>query len=282
MSSPPIQWYPGHIAKAQRQLQQQLSKVDAILEIVDARIPLASRHPDLDRWTQNKPRIVVLNRADCIAPQGLQAWQDWFTRHTIEVWPTNAQAGEGVNRVRQAVQQAGQAINLRRRRRGMQPRPIRAVVLGFPNVGKSALLNRLVGRRVVDSARRPGVTRQLRWVRLGQDLDLLDAPGILPSKLENQSAATKLAICDDIGEAAYTDEHVAAALLELLPNVEPTASAILCDRYGFESLSAPGSILVHQFASDRHAGQVERAAKQILTDYRKGLLGPLALEYPPD
>ncbi|WP_017327031.1 ribosome biogenesis GTPase YlqF [Synechococcus sp. PCC 7336] len=282
MTTPAIQWYPGHIAKAQRQLQQQLQKVDAILEVLDARIPLASRHPDLDRWTRDKPRVLILNKADCISTAQLQSWQQWFERQGLTALPTNAREGKGISRVRQAAQQAGAAANERRRKRGMQPRPIRAAVIGFPNVGKSALLNRLMGKRVVESARRPGVTRQLRWVRLGQDLDLLDAPGILPPKLEDQQAALKLAICDDIGEAGYVSEHVAGALLDLLPQVDNRLEAVLCDRYGFEALDKPGSLLVHQFARDRHTGNVERAAKQILTDFRKGVLGAVALEQPPE
>ena len=282
MSTPSIQWYPGHIAKAQKQLRQQLQKVDVILEVLDARIPIASRHPDLDSWTQTKPRLVVLNKADCLTASGLQAWQDWFLHQGIETFPTNAKEGKGVNRVQQATTLAGAAVNERRRKRGMQPRPIRAAVIGFPNVGKSALLNRLMGRRVVESARRPGVTRQLRWVRLGKELDLLDAPGILPPKMNDQEAALKLAICDDIGQAGYVSEHVAAAFLEWCRDRGATICDRIKERYGFESLEPAGSLLVHQLAQQRHTGKVQQAADRILTDYRKGMLGNWGLEQPPD
>ncbi|MEO1131384.1 MAG: GTPase, partial [Cyanobacteria bacterium J06639_1] len=194
----------------------------------------------------------------------------------------NAQSGQGVKAVKKAALACGEAVNQRRRDRGMKPRAVRAAVVGFPNVGKSALLNRLIGRRAVESARKPGVTRELRWVRVGQELDLLDSPGILPPKLDDQDAAVKLAICDDIGTAAYSAEHVAAALLDSLPLVEPAAVAALRDRYQFETLDRPGSLLVHQLASTKYTDNVERAARHVLTDYRKGTLGTLSLEVAPN
>ena len=282
MSTPAIQWYPGHIAKAQRQLKQQLQKVDVILEVIDARIPRSSRNPDLDKWTNDKPRLLVLNKADCISNQQLQDWQRWFQQQGEEVWPTNARAGKGIDLVKQAAREVGRATNERRRKRGMKPRAVRAVVIGFPNVGKSALLNRLVGKRVVDSAAKPGVTRQLRWVRVDKDLDILDAPGILPPRLDDREAAVKLAICDDIGQASYVKEHVAAALLEVLPQVAPRAVEVAIDRYGFSELEPAGSVLVREFADRIHSGDTERAAQQILKDFRKGILGDFALENPPN
>jgi ribosome biogenesis GTPase A len=280
MSTPAIQWYPGHIAKAQQHLQQQLQRVDVVLEVLDARIPSSSRHPDLDSWIQGKPRVVVLNRADMIPVNLVKAWQHWYAAQDMALYPTNGQSGQGVDRVKQAALQLGSSVNQRRRQRGMQPRPIRAVVVGFPNVGKSALLNRLIGRRVAESAARPGVTRQLQWVRLGAELDLLDAPGIIPPALPDQTAAIKLAICDDIGQAAYTAELVAAAFFDLIAEVQPQALPTLQQRYQLQ-VWAPGSILVDLLAEQRFHHQTERAAQQILNDYRKGLLGPLALEHPP-
>ncbi|MEM8715811.1 MAG: ribosome biogenesis GTPase YlqF [Cyanobacteria bacterium P01_G01_bin.4] len=282
MSTPPIQWYPGHIARAQRQLKQQLQKVDVIFEVLDARIPQSSRNADLDQWTNDKPRVIVLNKADCVPAHTVKAWQAWFQSCGQNAWPTNARDGKGVAAIEQAAHNVGQATNDRRRKRGMKPRAVRAVVIGFPNVGKSALLNRLLGKRVVESARKPGVTRQLRWVRLGKQLDILDAPGILPPQLNDQQAALKLAICDDIGQASYVTEHVAASFLEMLPPLDAQAEEIACSRYGFDSLSKPGSILIQDFALRVHAGNTGRAAQQILTDFRKGTLGEVALELPPD
>ncbi|MGQ9837038.1 MAG: ribosome biogenesis GTPase YlqF [Cyanobacteriota bacterium] len=280
MSSRPIQWYPGHIAKAIQQLRQQLQRVDVMIEVVDARIPLASRHPELDQWLGEKPHILALNKVDCVDPATGKAWQDWFSGQGIPIYPTNGQSGEGVNRLKQAILQLGQSVNARRKQRGMRPRAIRAVVVGFPNVGKSALLNRLLGQRVAESAARPGVTRQLRWVRLGGDLDLLDSPGIIPPLLSDQEAATKLAICEDIGEAAYTPELVAAWFLDQVRKIYPQAEAILQKRYSWPGPLPPGEVAVYELAERHYRGDSQRAAQQILNDYRKGVLGPLALEVP--
>ncbi len=281
MSSPTIQWYPGHIAKALGQLREQLRLVDVAIEVVDARIPLASRHPELDKWLGQKPRLLALNRADSIAARDLKAWQEYFSQQGIPVYPTNGQSGQGVSRLKQAILQLGQSVNERRQRRGMRPRAVRAVVVGFPNVGKSALLNRLLGRRAVESAARPGVTRQLQWVRLGGELDLLDSPGILPPSLPDQRAATLLAICDDIGAAAYDPERVAAYFVDQLLQVQPQVQALLQQRYGWLDPIPPGSVAVQELAQRRYQGDTERAARQILNDYRKGWLGPLALQLPP-
>ncbi|MEB3229199.1 MAG: ribosome biogenesis GTPase YlqF, partial [Synechocystis sp.] len=160
-----IQWYPGHIAKAERQLKEQLRKVDVVLEVIDARIPLASQHPDVPQWVGDKPKLVILNRVDMITETLQNQWLEWFRSQNQAVYYANAKKGTGVKAISRAAQQAGKAVNEKRQRRGMQPRPIRAVVMGFPNVGKSALINRLLGRKVVESARRAGVTRQLRWIR---------------------------------------------------------------------------------------------------------------------
>ena len=184
MSSPPIQWYPGHIAKAEQQLKRNLDKVDLVIEVRDARIPLATGHPHLNRWINGKQHLLVINRRDMVTSEARVAWEAWFkARGQRTVW-CDAKAGTGVKQVQQAAIRAGDQLNERRRNRGMRPRPVRALTLGFPNVGKSALINRLVKQKVVASARRAGVTRTLRWVRLGQDLDLLDAPGVLPPRLD--------------------------------------------------------------------------------------------------
>jgi ribosome biogenesis GTPase A len=170
----------------------------------------------------------------------------------------------------------------------MQPRPVRAVVIGFPNVGKSALINRLLGRRVVESARRPGVTRQLRWVRISDQIELLDAPGVIPASLKNQDQAVKLAICDDIGEASYDNQRVAAALVELLKNLENTAKSDLfpaCPlktRYELAPTSFSSEDYLQALADHRYQGNLERTARQLLNDFRKGLLGSIPLELPPN
>lgn len=285
MTTPPIQWYPGHIAKAQKALLEQLKRVDVVLEVRDIRIPIASHHPLLPQWIGEKARILVLNREDQILPQANQAWQQWFREQGEAPFLTNAQQGKGVIAIAKAAQSVGIAVNQRRRDRGMRPRPVRAAVIGFPNVGKSALINRLLKRRVATSARRPGVTRQLRWIRVSEELDLLDTPGVLPARLDDQQAAYKLAICDDIGEAAYDNQRVASVLVDLLaelprqfPKLLPTQP--LQERYQVDPGSSPGDAYLLTLAETRFQGDIERAARQLLNDFRKGLLGAIPLELP--
>lgn len=289
MTTPPIQWYPGHIAKAEKALLEQLKRVDVVLEVRDTRIPFASHHPQITQWTGGKERVLVLNRVDSITPQAHRLWLQWFQAQSQTPYFTDAQHGRGIEAVAKAAQAVGVQINQRRRDRGMQPRPVRAAVIGFPNVGKSALINRLIKRRVVESARRAGVTRQLRWVRVSDQLDLLDAPGVLPSKLADQQAAYKLAICDDIGEASYDNQRVAAALVDLLKALSysnSTTPKLLPDnpllaRYQLDPSLLSGESYLPALAQHRYQGDVERAARQILNDFRKGLLGTISLELPP-
>jgi ribosome biogenesis GTPase A len=286
MSTPEIQWYPGHIAKAERALADQLSRVDVVLDVRDARIPLTTRHPSLDKWVGEKNRVLILNRVDMITPEAKAAWEAWFKEQGEVAHFANAQHGQGISAVTKAAQAAGASMNQRRRDRGMKPRPVRAVVIGFPNVGKSALINRLLKRKAVASARRAGVTRQLRWVRISGDLDLLDAPGVIPSHLENQQAALKLAICDDIGEAAYDTQRVAAAFIDLVKGLQVERGLefygqALCDRYSLDLQDLTGESFVARLAETRFQEDKEKAARRILDDFRTGALGALPLEWPP-
>jgi ribosome biogenesis GTPase A len=286
MTSPSIQWYPGHIAKAERNLLEQLKKVDVVLEVRDARIPLSTRHPQVSEWIGTKGRVLVLNRVDMIPARVQQGWIEWFGAQAEVVHFTDAQHGKGVADVLESAQLAGAQMNQRRRDRGMLPRPVRAVVIGFPNVGKSALINRLLNRRVVESARRPGVTRQLRWVRISDQLELLDAPGVLPSKLRDQQAALKLAICDDIGDAAYDNQIVAAVLVDLIKQLHAQAPdlvplQVLRSRYDLDARDLSGESYLPALAEHRYKGDIERVARQMLNDFRKGILGAIPLELPP-
>ncbi|MBW4420069.1 MAG: ribosome biogenesis GTPase YlqF [Myxacorys californica WJT36-NPBG1] len=279
MSSPPIQWYPGHIAKAEKSLLEQLKRVDVVLEVRDARIPEATHHPQIEQWLGSKGRVLVLNRMDMISSSAKERWTEWFQQQGQEPYFTDAQHGKAIDAVSKAVQIAGAQVNERRRDRGMLPRPIRTVVIGFPNVGKSALINRLLKRKVVESARRAGVTRQLRWVRISEQIDLLDAPGVLPNKLTDQNAAIKLAICDDIGEAGYDNQRVAAAFIDLLNGLQ--VKQALQERYSLALEDLSGESYLRSLADRTYQGDIERTARQILTDFRKGNLGAIALEYPP-
>ncbi len=282
-----IQWYPGHIAKAEKKLKEQLTRVDVVLEVRDGRIPLATHHPQIDEWVGDKPRVLVLNRLDMIFPQVRSQWVDWFKRHGEVAYSTNAKQGQGITAIAKAAQAAGVQLNQRRSDRGMLPRPVRAVVIGFPNVGKSALINRLLGKRVVESAARPGVTRSLRWVRISEHLELLDSPGIIPLRMGNQEAAIKLAICDDIGQASYDNQLVAAAFIDLLNELQETAAHLLppsplYTRYQLDPVMYTGESYLHALAEHRYKGDVERTARHLLTDFRKGLLGTIPLELPPN
>ncbi|MBK1986302.1 ribosome biogenesis GTPase YlqF [Sphaerospermopsis aphanizomenoides BCCUSP55] len=281
-----IQWYPGHIAKAEKNLKEQLKRVDVILEVRDARIPITTNHPQMNEWVGSKSRVLVINRLDMISPQVRSLWEDWFKSQEQIPHFTNAQHGQGITAIAKAAQAAGVELNKRRKERGMLPRPVRAVVIGFPNVGKSALINRLLGKRVVESAARPGVTRQLRWVRISEQLELLDAPGVIPSRIENQAAAVKLAICDDIGEASYDNQLVAAAFVDIVNELQEThphllPSHPLLSRYEVDSIIHTGEAYLHVLAEHRYKGDVERAARTLITDFRKGLLGNIPLEIPP-
>lgn len=288
MSSPSIQWYPGHIAKAERSLKEQLKRVDVVLEVRDARIPLATHHPEVKDWLGDKARVLVLNRVDMISPEARQAWQVWFKAEGQTVYFTNAKQGTGVQNLLRAAQAAGKAMNARRKDRGMRPRPVRAVVIGFPNVGKSALINRLLKRKVVVSERRAGVTRQLRWVRISNEIELLDAPGIIPLKLNDQAAALKLAICDDIGNASYDTQRVAAAFLDLIQDLDGQDGdygGAIAARYSIPRTSETSEPCTGEsylnLLAQRHNNDLERMAHQLLNDFRKGNLGNLVLEYPP-
>lgn len=290
VNAPAIQWYPGHIAKAEKALHEALAKVDLVIEVRDARIPLATGHPHLHRWISGRQHLLVLNRRDMVPPAAQQLWSDWFRGQGQVVWWCDAKSGTGVKQLQQAAMRAGEALNARRAGRGMRPRPVRALMLGFPNVGKSALINRLVRQKVVESARRAGVTRSLRWVRLGQALDLLDAPGVLPPRLDDQQAALRLALCDDIGQAAYDSEAVALAFLALLARLatSPDAGAsvgLLEQRYGIPLADLPaggpdceGWLIA---AAARHtSGDTLRMATKLLDDFRCSRLGAIALELP--
>ena len=280
VSTPAIQWYPGHIAKAEQQLKRHLDKVDLVIEVRDARIPLATGHPHLNRWLKGKQHLLVINRRDMVTAAAKEAWEAWFkAQGQRPVW-CDAKAGTGVKQVQQAAIRAGDQLNERRRGRGMRPRPVRALTLGFPNVGKSALINRLVRQKVVASARRAGVTRTLRW-------DLLDAPGVLPPRLDDQQAALRLALCDDIGQAAYDGELVAQAFLQMLLDVESMAAAgvripLLQDRYGIplSGETADPALWLDAAAARHTSGETARMAQRLLDDFRRSALGSIALELP--
>ena len=275
----PIQWYPGHIAKAEKQLLEQLKLVDVVIEVRDSSILMSSKHPKIEKWVEGKSHILVCNRIDAITSNVKTQWMRWFSEQDRMAYFTDAQAGKGMVDLLKAAQVAGEKVNERRHGRGMLPRPVRAVVVGFPNVGKSALINRLLKKRVVASSNKAGVTRQLRWIRISDQIELLDTPGVIPPLLHDQDAAMKLAICDDIGQAAYDNVLVAAEAVDLLIKL----NAKLSSRYVIDPATVTSGIeYIHEVAAlNKFQGDLDKVARLILYDFRKGKLGAIALEMPP-
>lgn len=281
-----VQWYPGHIARAERLLKEQLKGVDAVLEVRDCRLPLSTSHPEIGNWCGEKMRIVVLNRADMVSDKERAKWVNYLkSTGDVRVVLTDARAGKGVKKVKEMAMEVSEEINAKRKAKGLLPRPVRAAVVGYPNVGKSALINRLVGKAACASAPRPGVTRDLRWVRIGGDLDLLDAPGVLPARMHDQRAASRLAMANDIGEASYIASAMASAMIEELKRL-PTWRSIkpgIVKRFKEERVDEmSGEEFVQRFADKTCGGDVERAGTRMLNDFRGGHIGNFCLELPPE
>ncbi len=284
---PKIQWYPGHIAKAEKKLSEVINRVDLVIEVRDARIPLSTGHPHLNKWIKNKKHILVINRADMIAAETITNWNAWFKKEDIYPLWCDSKNGKGIKEICKSTKESRLSIDNRRLSRGMKVRPIRALTLGFPNVGKSALINRIAKKKVVASARKAGVTRNLRWIRLESGIDLLDAPGVIPPDLKNQKSALNLALCDDIGEAAYELESVAIEFIKIIFKLKEDKNANISlkrisDRYGVDILKYFDS--PHEWidlvALKHTSGDRRRMAYKLLEDYRNQMLGKIALEVP--
>ena len=287
MEIPKIQWYPGHIAKAERKLTESIKRVDLVIEVRDARIPLSTGNIHLNKWIKGKKHILVLNRSDMISSNAKEKWTNWFISININPLWCDSKKGTGVKAICNAATNHRLSIDKRRKARGMQIRPIRALTLGFPNVGKSALINRIANRRVVQSARKAGVTRSLRWIRLENGIDLLDAPGIIPPDLKDQKSALNLAICDDIGEAAYDLQGVSKEFIKILSNIHnnPIANISVTEfsnRYGIDlSIGFKDPDQWIKLAAEKHtSGNERRMANRLLEDFRTKMLGQICLEVP--
>ena len=287
MDIPKIQWYPGHIAKAEKKLSEVINRVDLVIEVRDARIPLSTGHPHLNKWIKNKKHILVINRSDMISPDTINNWNKWFNDNDKYPHWCDAKRGIGIKAICKSTKESRLSIDNRRLSRGMKIRPIRTLTLGFPNVGKSALINRIANKRVVESARKAGVTRNLRWIRLDSGIDLLDAPGVIPPNLEDQKSALNLALCDDIGEAAYEVESVAIEFIKIISKLNKDLNANISlkkisNRYGFDiqkGFENP-SEWIDLVASKHTSGDRRRMAYKLLEDYRNLMLGKIALEVP--
>lgn len=277
----PIQWYPGHISKTEKELKEQLKLMDVVIEVRDARIPLSTTHPQMDLWLGNRKRVLVLNREDMISTADRNAWAMYFSRQGTKAVFSNGQLGMGTMKLGRLAKSLAAGVNVKRRAKGLLPRPVRAGIVGYPNVGKSSLINRLLKRRMCPAAPRPGVTRELKWVRFGKDLELLDSPGILPMRISDQAAAIKLAICDDIGERSYDVADVAAILVQMLAKLPTVGMKALQNRYKVDVDGQCGKIFIEKLALRLFNGDVHQAAFRVLSDFRKGKFGWVALERPP-
>ena len=280
-----IQWYPGHMTKTRRQIQADLKLVDLVAEVIDARIPVSSRNPDLDELVGEKPRLIVLNRADQADPAGTRAWCAWFRERGWAVLETNARDGKGVNQFFITIKNAMKEKLEQWKAKGMVGRPIRVMVVGVPNVGKSTFINQVAKRKSAKAGNRPGVTRGRQWVSVDAGLDLLDTPGILWPKFEDEATGLHLAFTGAVKDEVMDAETLACRLLELLAARYPNA---LEQRYQIPAdLSGQGWELLEACGRKRgfliSGGEVdtERMAKVLLDEYRSGTLGNITLELPP-
>ena len=282
-----IQWYPGHMTKTRRMIAEQIKNVDAVCEIVDARIPVSSRNPDIDALTAGKPRLVVLNRADQADPEATKRWAAWFRERDFAVLECDAKSGAGTKQFAAAVRTL-LADKLRAyAEKGMAGRVVRVMVLGVPNVGKSSFINRMIKGGAAGKAQvqdRPGVTRQNRWFTVGKGFELLDTPGVLWPKFEDPIVGEHLAFTGAVKDEILDVEGLACRLLELLSQLYPQA---IETRYKVEaSPETPGYELLEAIGRKRgmliSGGEVntERAAITVLDEYRGGKLGRMTLERP--
>jgi len=229
--------------------------------------------------------LVALNRMDAAPDRALSQWRDALGREGAPPLLVDAKKGTGIAALRKGILEAGKHVNERRVRRGIKPRPVRAAILGYPNVGKSALINKVAGRKRTKSENRPGVTRGFSWISIDSQVQLLDSPGIIPAKQVSQPVAYRLAMCDDIGSAAYDKQFVAAALLETLWLVSARAPPFarlktLHERYGLSVEGVSGEEYLRLLAEKRFTGDVQRAAATVLKEFRSGTLGRMCLELP--
>ncbi|EPZ46307.1 hypothetical protein N007_07365 [Alicyclobacillus acidoterrestris ATCC 49025] len=290
-----IQWYPGHMAKARRIMESRIKQVDAVIELVDARLPISSRNPVLQQLSTRKPGIIVMTRDDLADPEATQAWTDYFAEHDMIAVPANILSGEGLGRVKDALHRVTSEKVNRDRQRGLRRTIIRAMVVGIPNVGKSSFINRTARKAVAKTGNQPGVTRQEQWVKMG-DIELLDTPGVLWPKIDTPEQGLRLAVSGAIKEQIYNVEEAAAYFVAYASRRYPEQ---LKQRYKLAELPAvdwtdlqtvwPQIAPVFE-AIGRHRGMlargaevdIERVSRMLIKEVQDGVLGRLTLEWPGD
>ena len=277
-----IQWYPGHMTKAKRQMQEDLKLIDLIIELVDARVPLSSRNPDIDQLGQNKSRLILLNKADLADERQNEAWKEYFQSKGFYVVKVDSRSGSGMKMIQNVIQEACKEKIERDRRRGIKNRPIRAMVAGIPNVGKSTFINTFAGKACAKTGNKPGVTKGKQWIRLNKNVELLDTPGILWPKFEDQQVGLRLALIGAIKDEILNIDELALELIAILIEHYP---GVLHARYEVEEDQTPANI-IEQIAVKRNCIQkgneldYTKAANLLLEEFRSGKLGKITLEFP--
>lgn len=279
-----IQWFPGHMTKAQRMIEDSIKQVDAVCEILDARIPNSSRNPDIDRLAAGKPRLIILNRTDLADPSITAQWREFFEAQGIKILETDAKSGKGVSGFAPALSELLKDKIASYAAKGQVNRPMRVMILGIPNVGKSTFINKIAKRKAAIAGDKPGVTRGKQWINIDKGLDLLDTPGILWPKFDSQEVGEMLAITNAIKADVLDKETLAANFMLRLREMYPEA---LTARYKLEpDPEANGFELLEQAAKKRgfliSKGEydIERMANTLLGEYHDGKLGRISLEKP--
>ena len=279
-----IQWFPGHMTKAQRMIEENIALVDAVCEILDARIPYSSRNPDIDRLAGDKPRLIIINRTDLADPNLTARWRRYFEAQGLAILETDAKSGKGVSGFAPAVRRMLKDKLAAYEAKGQVGRPLRVMILGIPNVGKSTFINKVAGRKAAIAGDKPGVTRGKQWINIDQGLDLLDTPGILWPKFDSQEVGEMLAITNAIKADVLDKETLGANFMLRLREMYPKA---IEERYKFTpDPDMNGFDLLEQaakkrgFLVSRGEYDIERMANTLLGEYHDGKLGRLTLEAP--
>ena len=277
-----VQWYPGHMTKAKRQMQEDLKLIDLIIELVDARVPLSSRNPDIDQLGQNKSRLILLNKADLADERQNEAWKEYFQQKGFHVVKVDSRNGAGMKTIQNVIQEACKEKIERDRRRGIKNRPIRAMVAGIPNVGKSTFINTFAGKACAKTGNRPGVTKGKQWIRLNKNVELLDTPGILWPKFEDQLVGIRLACVGSIKDDILNMEELALWLIE---HLRTNYKGLLEKRYG---VCEEGTAVEVLGAVAKARGCLKKgeeldyvkASGLLFDDFRGGKIGRVTLEWP--
>ena len=276
------QWYPGHMTKAKRMMKENIKLIDLIIELVDARIPMSSRNPDIDELGKGKSRIILLNKSDLADAGQNQEWESFFKEKGYFVQQLNAKTGAGIKNIQALVQESCKEKIERDRKRGIINRPVRAMVVGIPNVGKSTFINSFAGKACAKTGNKPGVTKGKQWIRLNKNLELLDTPGILWPKFEDQKIGERLALIGSINDEILHVDELAVALIRNLKNsyldLLEKRYDITIDEDAYDTLKKIA--IARKCLQKGELPDVDRASSMLLEDFRSGKLGRITLERP--